>query len=151
MWIRLLLFLLFNFTGLTLGGLLMNSGPRSAWYLGLQQAPWTPPGWVFGVAWTVIMVCFALYMTVAWKKTDRTILGILYAVQWLLNVAWNPAFFKFHQVLLGLLIISALTLLVGYILFINSKTLRSYSILLLPYFLWLLIATSLNGYIYFNN
>jgi len=129
----------------------MNSGPMSAWYLGLQQAPWTPPGWVFGAAWTVIMVCFALYLTIAWKKIDRSTLGILYTVQWLLNVAWNPAFFKYHQVLLGLLIISALTLLVGCILFIYAKTLRSYSLFLLPYFVWLLIATSLNGYIYFNN
>ena len=128
MWIRLFLFLIANFAALTLGGLLMNGGPGSPWYLTLQQASWTPPGWVFGAAWTTIMVCFSIYMTVAWKKTGRNTLAKLYAGQWLLNVAWNPAFFKYQQVLLGLLIIIALTLLVGYILFNYAKILRFYSL-----------------------
>jgi len=53
----LLLFLIINFGGLALGSYLMNDGPNSTWYNDLNQAPWTPPGWVFGAAWTVIMIC----------------------------------------------------------------------------------------------
>jgi len=61
MW--LVLFLLINFSALGIGTWLMNSGPTSNWYLTLNKAPWTPPGWVFGVAWTTIMVCFSIYLS----------------------------------------------------------------------------------------
>ena len=52
------LFLLLNFGALAIGSYFMNNGPQSNWYLTLNKAPWTPPGWVFGVAWTTIMICF---------------------------------------------------------------------------------------------
>ena len=61
-YIRFLIFLLVNFLALGLGTLLMNNGPQSEWYQTLNKAPWTPEGWVFGVAWTSIMVLFAVYM-----------------------------------------------------------------------------------------
>ena len=60
---RFLFFLFINIGSLGLGSLLMNNGPTSEWYLNLNKAPWTPPGWLFGVAWTTIMVCFSIYLT----------------------------------------------------------------------------------------
>ena len=48
-----ILFLIINFGGLAIGNWFMNNGPISEWYLNLNKAPWTPPGWVFGVAWTI--------------------------------------------------------------------------------------------------
>ncbi len=149
---KFLIFLAINFAALGIGSLLMGEGPSSAWYRNLQQAPWTPPGWVFGTAWTTIMICFALYMTKVWETTtNRQLLILLFCMQWLFNVGWNPAFFRYHQVVLGLLIIVVLTALVGFMFFYYLKTSRFYSLLIMPYFLWLLVATSLNGYIYFNN
>ncbi len=149
---RIALFLIVNFAALGIGGLLMDKGPSSEWYQTLDKAPWTPPGWVFGAAWTLIMICFSVYMAKAWSMaSNQKILIILFAVQWILNVSWNPAFFKYHEVLLGLVIITLLTILIGYILFRYANQLKLWSILLLPYFIWLLIATSLNAYIHFKN
>ena len=54
---RLFVFLLINFGALALGGLFTSDGVISDWYEQLNKAPWTPPGWVFGAAWTTIMVC----------------------------------------------------------------------------------------------
>ena len=59
----LLFFLLINFSALTIGSWLMDNGPQTDWYKGLNKAPWTPAGWVFGFAWTTIMICFSIYMT----------------------------------------------------------------------------------------
>ena len=59
---RFIIFLLLNFGGLALGSLSTKAGVSSQWYVALQKAPWTPPGWVFGVAWSVIMLCFSYYM-----------------------------------------------------------------------------------------
>ena len=79
------LFLIINFGGLYIGNLLMNNGPTSSWYMGLKLAPWTPPGWVFGFAWTTIMICFSVYMAYAWTKvSDLKLLAILFAVQWVI-------------------------------------------------------------------
>jgi benzodiazapine receptor len=59
---RILLFLVVNFSALAIGGLFTGKGVPSDWYQNLNQAPWTRPGRVFGAAWTLIMICFAVYM-----------------------------------------------------------------------------------------
>lgn len=150
--IRFVLFLLLNFTGLALGGLATRAGTTSDWYNQLNKAPWTPPGWVFGVAWIIIMICFALYMAYAYEASQhKTTLLVLFATQWVLNFAWNPVFFKFHAVLFALILIISLSVLVGYFLINGWSQLKLKTLLLLPYFLWLIIATSLNAYIYLKN
>lgn len=149
---RIIIFLVLNFGALGIGGLFTGKGVPSEWYNNLDKAPWTPPGWVFGFAWTTIMICFAIYMSYAWAKVvDLKTLGFLFAIQLILNIAWNPAFFYFHQVLIGLIIISLLTVLVGYFLVAYWSDLKLYSLLIMPYFVWLLIATSLNAYILVKN
>lgn len=91
-------------------------------------------------------------MAYAWPAIENKKLLIgLYAVQLILNVGWNPAFFYYHQVLLGLVLISMLTLLVGFILFYYWQELKLISLLIAPYLIWLIIATSLNGYILVRN
>jgi len=116
--------------------LLSGEGAFSSWYQMANKAPWTPPGWVFGAAWTIIMICFSIYMS---------------SLQWILNVSWNPIFFYFQNPNLGLIVIIILTGIVGYILMFNRKRIKYFSILILPYFLWLIIASSLNGYIVIFN
>ncbi len=149
---RLILFLLINFGALAIGGFFTGKGVPSAWYEGLQKAPWTPPEWVFGFAWTTIMICFTVYMAYLWPLTEnKSLLLALFSVQWVLNVAWNPTFFLYHHVVAGLFLITGLTLLVGFIFFYYWPALKLKSVLILPYFIWLLIATSLNGYIYLKN
>lgn len=149
---KILFFLIINFLGLAIGGKFTGDGVPSEWYQNLEKAPWTPPGWVFGAAWTTIMICFSVYLSYLWKSSNNNLLFILlFILAWSLNVAWNPIFFHYHEILLGLLIISALCLLIGFYLFYYWKTVNYFSLLLLPYFIWLLIATSLNAYIYLNN
>ena len=150
--LRLIIFLAINFAALGIGGIFTGKGVPSDWYQNLNKAPWTPPGWVFGAAWTTIMVCFAFYLMYAWSEvSNRKLLIGLFSVQWILNVLWNPTFFKYNQALLALVIISALTILVGFMLMNYQSLLKLKSLLLLPYFIWLLIATSLNAFIVFKN
>jgi len=149
---RLIIFLAVNFSALAIGGLFTSKGVPSDWYVSIAKAPWTPPGWVFGTAWFTIMICFGVYMAYLWPVIEnKNILIGLYAVQWILNVGWNPTFFYYHNVLAGLLLICGLTALIGFFLFFYWPELKLKSTLILPYFIWLLIATSLNGYIFFKN
>ena len=152
MWLKIIGFLFLNFGALALGGLFAGSGAGSNWYAELNKAPWTPPGWVFGFAWTTIMLCFSVFMATLYAKTKsvKTVI-ILYAIQWMLNVAWNPIFFHLHNPIIGLIVIVALTSLVTYFLFRYRSSQKGFSLLLLPYVIWLFIATSLNAYVVFMN
>jgi tryptophan-rich sensory protein len=147
-----LAFLSLNFLALGLGGLFTADGVSSEWYQTLNKAPWTPPGWVFGAAWTFLMCCFTVFMTMRWSKDhDRKKTLILYSIQWILNVSWNPIFFYFHQNLLGLIDITLLLSVVIILGITTLRTLRFHTLWILPYVLWLMIATSLNAYIVFFN
>ncbi len=149
---KVIIFLLVNFAALALGSLFTTKGVTSDWYINLNKAPWTPPGWVFGAAWTTIMICFAIYMAYAWDMVaNRNVLIGLFIIQWVLNILWNPVFFKYQEILIGLVLITSLTLLVGYFLFGYMSQMKMKSLLVLPYFIWLLIATSLNAYILIKN
>ncbi len=76
---------------------------------------------------------------------------ILYAIQLVLNIGWNYVFFYNQLVLEGLLVITALLILVWYIAFKYSKINTINFWLILPYGLWLSIATTLNLYVLVNN
>jgi len=146
-----IVFLIINFSALGIGSWLMNNGPKNEWYTALNQAPWTPPGWVFGVAWTSIMLCFAIYMSYLYLKIPTTKVVILFSIQFVLNVIWNYIFFNQHLIGLGLAVIIALTIVVGIFLIAFKNDLKLKTLLIAPYFVWLCIATSLNAYILINN
>lgn len=149
---RLLIFLVINFGALLIGGIFTSKGVPSDWYIGLAKAPWTPPGWVFGLAWTTIMICFSIYMAYLWPLIDnKNILIALFVFQWILNVSWNPTFFHYHNTIVGFILILGLTILICVFLFLYWPELKAKSILILPYVIWLIIATSLNGYILIKN
>ena len=148
----LLVFLIINFGGLALGSWLMDGGSTSEWYSNLYKAPWTPPGWVFGAAWTLIMLCFSWYLVELFSLRASKYLWLLYAFQVLLNVSWNWVFFNQHYTTYALIIIIALTLVIAYyFITFRSDRIKYAKYLLLPYLIWLCIATSLNAYVVFNN
>jgi tryptophan-rich sensory protein len=145
---RLLLFLVLNFGALYVGALLMNGSPATnEWYQQLDKAPWTPPGWFFGLAWTTIMICYSIYMNQLWKTAEnKKQLIFLYSVQWLLNVVWNPVFFAWHHTLIGCFVIFSLILILLYKHKMFSSKSWINTLLILPYVLWLCVALSLNVY-----
>lgn len=146
-----LLFLAVNFGGLAIGSWLMNNGPLSNWYTNLQQAPWTPPGFVFGIAWTFIMICFSIYLGKLFTEDNTRKNRSIFLIQFVLNVSWNFIFFNQHLVLFALINILLLTSLIFVYFFKRSSAVNNYKYLLLPYMLWLCIATSLNLYILVHN
>ena len=146
-----LFFMVVNFGGLAIGSWIMDGGPTSLWYTTLNQAPWTPPGIVFGIAWTTIMVLFSIYLGILFQDENTKKNKILYGIQIILNVSWNFLFFNQHLVLLALINILFLTAIVFYFFFKGSKKTTKIKYLLLPYMIWLCIATSLNLYILIHN
>ncbi len=144
--------LVLNFGALAIGSLLMGGSPASnEWYISLDKAPWTPPGWVFGFAWTFIMICFTFYIYTVFKvKKSLNLTLTLFILQWFLNILWNPLFFNLHLPVLALLIL-LLLLITLLVLLVYSEFKLQFQLLILPYVIWLGIAISLNFYIIVNN
>ena len=94
-----LLFIFINFSALGIGIWLMNDGPKTEWYTNLNQAPWTPPGWVFGVAWSSIMLLFSVYMTYLIQLDRSNKVLMLFSFQFVLNIFWNYLFFNQHLII----------------------------------------------------
>lgn len=147
-----ILFLVINFGALAIGSWFMGDAVSGEWYSNLNKAPWTPPGWVFGAAWTLIMICFSIYLSYLFSIRNSKFVIAVYTISVLLNVSWNYFFFNQQLTTLGLVNIVLLTVLIIYffITFGDDKLSRL-KYLLLPYIIWLCIATSLNGYVVFNN
>jgi len=148
---KIFIFLIINFSALAIGSIYTKTAVMGRWYTQINKAPWTPPGYMFGLVWSIIMVCFALYMACLWSKVSQKNLLKLFAIQWILNVGWNPVFFYFEKPVIGLIILVLLTSIIAIFMFKYFNKLKLSTLLLLPYFIWLLIAISLNGYIVFYN
>lgn len=147
-----LFFLVINIGSLALGAWLMGDGPVTDWYINLNKAPWSPPGWVFSVAWTTIMICFSIYLVYLFKDHNSKGTCALYMFQVPLNISWSYVFFNQQDISLGLLVITVLTLVILYFFLIfRFKNMARMRFLLLPYLFWLVVATSLNTYILIYN
>lgn len=152
--LRLIIFLIINFGALGIGGLMLGNPQTNEWYQSLNKAPWTPPGWVFGAAWSFIMLCYSIFMWKASSVAELRVypgLYILFTIQFVLNVIWNPIFFRWHFMGLGAFVIIALLLVVTWFTWWGFKNLGVWGLLMLPYTIWLCIASSLNIYAYANN
>ena len=149
---KLLVFFILNFGALALGSYLMGEGPMGSWYSDLNKAPWTPPGWVFGAAWTIVMVCLSIFMNKAFQiEALRTSILWIYGIQLALNILWNPLFFNLHLTGLALIEIITLVFVVGFMALKAKPYLQQATWLLTPYVMWLCIAISLNAYALQNN
>jgi tryptophan-rich sensory protein len=143
-------FTLLNFTGLALGSLWTDTGVNSDWYTNIIKAPWTPPGFVFGLAWTTIMIFFSVFMANLYERRDSNYTQLLF-ISWILNISWNPLFFTLNWVWVSSVVIVLLTVLLGYLIHQSRKEYKWMWLLLVPYFLWLNIATSLNLFVAIMN
>ena len=125
------------------------------WYDGLDRAPWNPPSWVFGPAWTVLY----LLMAVAAWLVAREGLGdsavqvalTLYAIQLVLNLGWSVVFFGLRRPGLGLVVIVALFVAVAATAIAFYAVSPAAAWMLAPYLVWVAFAASLNAWIAFAN
>ena len=130
----------------TLSGLLANSGYSNPWFAALAKPSFMPPGWAFGVAWTILYILIGLSLAMLLHAKGATARAGAGAVRpaALLNFAWSPLFFAAHKVSIALSVIAAMVVVVIFQIFTMWKIRIWAAALLLPYFSWLLFALTLN-------
>jgi translocator protein len=128
-------------------GRLANSGYDNTWFALLTKPEAMPPGWAFGVAWTILYTMQGLAVAMILNARGNRVRGVaiaLFVVQLAINLAWSPLFFALHQ------ITAAFWLIVGMFVAALATTLAFGAVrslaawLLVPYLAWLGFAAALN-------
>ncbi|MFD0764046.1 TspO/MBR family protein [Mucilaginibacter lutimaris] len=118
------------------------------WYTTLYKPSFTPPNWLFPVAWTTLYILIAIAAYMVWQLRDgsRTYktAAMIYIIQLALNFSWSIVFFGMHQILGGLVIIVSLLIVIVLNISWFGRFSRTAAWLLVPYLLWVSYATLLN-------
>jgi tryptophan-rich sensory protein len=138
----------------SMGSLVTTTGSGS-WYESLEKPAFTPPNWVFGPVWTTLFILMGIALYLVWQSgTERREVQIalaVFGIQFALNVLWSFLFFGMQSPLLGLVDIVILWIMIAVtiVLFYQIRKIAGY--LLIPYIVWVTIATALNYSIYILN
>ena len=131
----------------SLMGYLSNSGFSNGWYSQLEKPSFQPPGWAFGAVWTTLYTMMGIALAAILNEPDskeRRRALALFGVQLGLNFAWSPIFFGEKMIDLALIVIVVMLILA----LATARTFRKLrpvaGYLLVPYLLWLCLATALN-------
>ncbi len=126
-------------------------GDSDLWYLLLVKSNLTPPGAVFGAAWTILyaLLGFALYLVIksARGKSEKILAYVLFGSQMLLNAGWSYVFFGLHMTALALVVLLTLFIVSAWMARVFFGIDRKATYLVIPYLLWMMFAFYMNAYI----
>lgn len=123
------------------------------WYPYLNKPALTPPNIAFPIAWGIIYLCMGISagLVLTSRARARSRVMWIWFTQLALNFLWSILFFYARNPLAGMIDLVALDILVIYYMAHAYRVRRAASWFFLPYLLWILLATYLNGYILFFN
>lgn len=128
-------------------GATMNA-VKSSWYQRVRP-DFTPPNYVFPIVWTTLYILIGIALAQTLLLTDSVIKSALlwlYFFNLSFNVLWSLVYFGNHDVLNAFLILLAIIISTGFILYYTYLTLPLWVFaILVPYQAWILFAAILNG------
>lgn len=152
---KLIFSVLICFVAGWLGSGLVKGDFVSGWYDQLNKPVFTPPGYVFGIVWTILYLMMGISVFLVWNKGldyPRVKAGLgLFLTQLILNAAWTPLFFGYQLILPALIVAVLLVAAVFFTAFVFRKISTPAAVLLLPYLVWGAFAVVLNGSICYLN
>lgn len=125
--------------------------PPGEWYRALDKPRWTPPNWVFPVAWTYLYVALAVAGARVAPLEGAEYAMAFWALQIALNTLWTPVFFGLQRMRAGLVVLGCLWVAVlGLLVCIWPLDTIAFWVLS-PYILWVSIAGALNASVVMRN
>jgi tryptophan-rich sensory protein len=130
---------------LGVGGAMTTVGP---WYRNLPKPSWTPPDWLFGPAWTLILALAAWAGVLAWTSAPDSAaqlrVAVLFGINIIFHLLWSPLFFNLRRPDWALIEVPFLWLSIA-VLMAGVAPISTLAMwLLLPYLLWVAFAAYLN-------
>lgn len=149
----LLVFLVISLAVAGLSGIATFS-TVDGWYAEAEKTLWNPPNDMFGPVWGVLYTLMAISAWLVWRApvgNERTTALGLFAGQLAMNAAWTPLFFVLYEFAGGISLWIALAWIVLLDFIVLATVIKFWpvhklaSVLLIPYWVWLLFATALNA------
>jgi tryptophan-rich sensory protein len=117
-----------------------------AWYRTLAKPSWTPPDWLFPIAWTVLYI--AMSVAAWWVALSPSVWAMPALAAWswqiVMNALWSPVFFGLRRIGAAMVVILFLWLAVATTTFAFWHVERVAGLLMLPYLAWASYAGALN-------
>ena len=135
-----------------LGGIVGLIISRFMDYNTLNKPPLSPPGFIFGIVWTILYILMGIsYGILDTKNLIDEKINKIYYLQLIVNLIWPILFFVFKWRLFSAIWIILLVILVIKMIidFYRKNKLSAY--LQIPYLLWTIFATYLNIGVYLLN
>jgi translocator protein len=129
------------------GGMLTRLTP---WYYALKQPGWKPPDWSIGPIWTLIFGFLTFAIAYAWQAANadqRMAMLAALAINGILNMAWSGIFFVMQKPWLAFLEVIVFWLSIVALIWVMGSISALAGWLLVPYLLWVTIASALNYHI----
>lgn len=125
------------------------------WYATLQKPAFTPPNAAFAPVWVTLYLLMGIAVFLVWRKGlnregVKPALAIFLA-QLILNILWSVMFFGLHSLVGGVVIILLLwvAILINILRFFKLSVAAGW--LLIPYIVWVSIASALNVSVWLLN
>ena len=121
-------------------------------YNTLQKPPLSPPGFIFGIVWSILYLLMGIaYGILVYKGKSDAEVSKIYWTQLIVNLIWPILFFVFKlRLFSSVWIILLLILVIDMIIkFYKKEKIIGYS--QIPYLLWIMFATYLNIGVYILN
>ena len=121
------------------------------WYNSLKKSSLTPPDYVFGIVWPILYLMIFGSIGLTLYNDPNFCLDCpftFFVIQLVFNLIWTTIFFRYKQILLGLI---DLILVIVFTVIYMTKVSGISLYLMIPYICWLCLAFYLNLYIYHSN
>ncbi len=118
--------------------------PTGEWYKSLNRPSWTPPNWVFPVAWTSIylLISFAGARVAGLEGSGYAM--AFWAMQIAFNALWTPVFFGLRNIRASVPIMVCLWIAVFGATITHFRLDMWAGLAFAPYLLWVTVAAALN-------
>ncbi|MBD3665018.1 tryptophan-rich sensory protein TspO [Sulfitobacter aestuariivivens] len=118
--------------------------PPGPWYKTLDKPDWTPPDWVFPVAWTSIylLISFAGARVAGLQGSGYAM--AFWAMQAAFSTLWTPVFFGLRRFKAALAVIAFLWLAVLGATWTHLQLDFWAGLAFVPYLIWVSVAAALN-------
>jgi len=124
-------------------------------YEKFNKPPFSPPGWVFPIVWTILFFLMAVAAYRIWMKgksgEDARKALVLYSTQLFLNFLWSIIFFRFRLYAIAFLELLLLLVFILLTTFEFHRIDKTSGYLMIPYIAWVSFAGVLNFAIWMLN
>lgn len=118
--------------------------PTGEWYKTLNKPTWTPPNWVFPVAWTSIYLLIAFAASRVAPLDGNAYAMAFWALQIAFNTLWTPVFFGLRNLKGSLPIMAGLWIAVFGCTITHFQLDTWAGLAFVPYLVWVTVAAALN-------